>query len=147
MRKAREFSEPREIQPMSAAVCNNARSQNGRRVRLLFSLSAVSLAFVLTSSVSAQEKQPPTTPLDLNSATAKELTALPGVGPVTAKAIVDFRQKAGSFRRVEDRLVIRGISEGKLKQIRPYVTVKPVAKPATPPKPGPKPVTPAKPQQ
>jgi len=60
--------------------------------------------------------------------TLKELEQLPGVGPTTAKAIVDFRTKAGRFRRVNDLLVIRGISETKLKKMRPYITIGPPAK-------------------
>ena len=69
------------------------------------------------------KKTPPAKPLDLNSATAAELEQLPGVGPATAQAIVQFRSKSGPFRRVEDLLVIRGISQRKLNQLRPYVTV------------------------
>jgi competence ComEA-like helix-hairpin-helix protein len=91
---------------------------------------AVATGFAAT--VSAQKKTPPAAPVDLNAANAKELEQIPGIGPVTAKSIIDFRQKSGSFKRVEDLLVIRGISERKLKMIRPYVTVVPVAKPQTP---------------
>ena len=97
------------------------------------------LAIVLLAAAfaSAQKKQPPSTPVDLNVANIKELEQLPGVGPTTAKAIIDFRTKSGRFHRVEDLLVIRGISETKLKKMRPYVTVgpPPVAKPVTTSKP------------
>src|SRR5580704_5891675 len=91
------------------------------------------LAFLLLSPtvVSAQKKQPPSTPVDINVANFKELEQLPGVGATTAKAIIDFRTKSGRFHRVEDLLVIRGISETKLKKMRPYVTLgpPPAAKP------------------
>jgi competence protein ComEA len=80
------------------------------------------------SSNSLAKKNPPAHPIDLNTATVKELEQLPGVGPTTAKAIVDFRSKGGRFRRVTDLLVIRGISEAKLKKMRPYVTVGPFSK-------------------
>jgi competence ComEA-like helix-hairpin-helix protein len=89
---------------------------------------AAALLCVL-SPLFAQKKQPPTKPIDLNTATVEQLQQLPGVGPVTAKSIVDFRKKSGPFRRVDDLLAIRGISNGRLKQIRPYVFVAP-AKPA-----------------
>jgi competence protein ComEA len=62
--------------------------------------------------------------LNLNTATVKELEALPGVGPVLAKRIVEFRQKKGGFRRVEELLAIPGISERKWKAIREKVEVK-----------------------
>ena len=85
---------------------------------------AALLMGVLTSAF-AQNK-PPAKPLDLNAATLEQLTALPGVGPVTAKAIIDFRQRSGPFRRVEDLLAIRGITDRRLKALRPYITVQPV---------------------
>ena len=76
-------------------------------------------------AVTAQKKQPPAEPVDLNAATVKELEELPGVGPTTANAIIQFRTQTGKFRRVNDLLAIRGISEAKLKKIRPYVTIGP----------------------
>ena len=86
--------------------------------------AALALAVIFSFSLnSLAKKNPPAHPIDLNTATAKELEQLPGVGPTTAKAIVDFRSKGGRFRRVTDLLVIRGISEAKLKKMRPYITV------------------------
>ena len=64
--------------------------------------------------------------LNLNTATLTELETLPGIGPVLARRIVDFRQKKGGFRRVEELLVIPGISEKKWKAIREKVEVKSV---------------------
>jgi competence protein ComEA len=65
----------------------------------------------------------PAQPLDLNSATADELDALPGVGPATASAIVEWRTKNRRFRSVEDLLEVPGIGEAKLERLRPYVRV------------------------
>lgn len=61
--------------------------------------------------------------LDLNKATAEELDELPEVGPKLAKAIIEFRQKSGPFRRVEDLLAVPGISKRRLEKIRPFVYV------------------------
>ena len=80
--------------------------------------------FFCLSSALAQKKLP-ATPIDLNSATIAQLEKLPGVGPTTAKAIIDFRTRSGPFQRVEDLLAIRGISKGRLEKLRPYVTVNP----------------------
>ena len=68
-----------------------------------------------------------TTPtvIDLNSATADQLDSLPGVGPATAAAIVDYRTKSGPFHRVEDLLDVRGIGDAKLEALRDSVTVGP----------------------
>ena len=63
--------------------------------------------------------------LNLNSATQTELETLPGVGPVLARRIIEFRQKKGGFRRIEELLVIPGISEKKWRAIRDKVEVKP----------------------
>jgi len=76
----------------------------------------------------ANKVPPPLHSVDLNTATEKQLEQLPGVGPTTAKAIVEFRTKSGRFRRIEDLLVIRGISESKLERIRPYVFIGPPPK-------------------
>jgi competence protein ComEA len=62
-------------------------------------------------------------PIDLNSATATELDALPGIGPATAKLIVDDRERNGPFHAVDDLLRVRGIGPAKLDQLRALVTV------------------------
>jgi competence protein ComEA len=59
----------------------------------------------------------------LNLANVKELQELPSIGPVTAQRIIDMREKSGRFKRVEDLLAIRGISQKKLDALRPYVTI------------------------
>ena len=62
-------------------------------------------------------------PVDLNSATAEQLDALPGVGPATAAAILSHREQHGPFRSVEDLIEVRGIGEAKLDGLRDLVTV------------------------
>ena len=65
----------------------------------------------------------PAQQIDLNKATAKELTAIPGIGEAIAQRIVDFRDKEGPFRRVEDLMKVKGIGEKSFQKIRPYVKV------------------------
>jgi competence protein ComEA len=61
--------------------------------------------------------------LNLNTATPRQLEALPGVGPVLARRIVDFREKRGGYKRMEELLAIPGISEKKWKALRAYLTL------------------------
>jgi competence ComEA-like helix-hairpin-helix protein len=96
-----------------------------RKRNLAAEILSAGLALILLCFVLGAQKQPPSKPVDLNAATIKELEELPGVGQVTAQRIIDMRQKSGHFRRVEDLLAIRGISQKKLDALRPYVTVSP----------------------
>lgn len=61
--------------------------------------------------------------IDINRAEAWLLEALPGIGEVTAQAIVDYRNENGSFQRIEDLLKVEGIGEGTLDKIKDYITV------------------------
>ena len=65
----------------------------------------------------------PAAPLDLNQATSDQLQELPGVGPVTAAAIVDYRTEHGPFVAVEDLLDVRGIGPATLDAFRDLVRV------------------------
>lgn len=61
--------------------------------------------------------------VDLNRATTVELEALPEVGPVTAAAILAWRDEHGGFSAVDELLEVDGIGEATLGQLRPFVTV------------------------
>ncbi|MCU0269877.1 MAG: helix-hairpin-helix domain-containing protein [Acidimicrobiales bacterium] len=61
--------------------------------------------------------------VDLNTATAEELDRLPGVGPTTAAAIIDHRERNGPFASVDQLADVKGIGEAKLEAVRDLVTV------------------------
>src|SRR5918999_2860638 len=56
--------------------------------------------------------------VSLSSATAEQLDELPGIGPVTAQKIVDYRAKNGGFRSVDDLDAIPGIGPARVEQLR-----------------------------
>ena len=65
----------------------------------------------------------PAAKVDLNTATVAQLDTLPGVGPVTAQHIVDWRTRNGRFVRVDQLREIDGIGERRFQQLRDVVTV------------------------
>jgi competence protein ComEA len=63
-----------------------------------------------------------TGPVSLSSATVEELDELPGVGPITAQKIVDYRTEHGPFASVEDLDAVPGIGPTRVEQLRELVT-------------------------
>lgn len=59
--------------------------------------------------------------IDINSATIDELQTLNGIGPVLARNIIEYRQKNGPFKSVDDLLSVDGIGTVKLESIRNMV--------------------------
>jgi competence protein ComEA len=60
-------------------------------------------------------------PVHLNTATIEQLDALPGIGPVTAQKILDYREQHGAFSSIEDLDAIPGIGPARLEQLREQV--------------------------
>lgn len=59
--------------------------------------------------------------VNINTADADALMLLPRVGPSVAERIVEFRQKNGKFKSVEDLMLVRGVGEKTFELIRPYL--------------------------
>lgn len=74
-------------------------------------------------TAAAGGKAPPAGPVDLNTATAEQLDALPGIGPATSRAILAYRASHGRFRSVTELLEVPGIGPAKLEALRPLVRV------------------------
>jgi competence protein ComEA len=65
----------------------------------------------------------PTEPIDLNAAGLAALDSLPGIGPATARAILEERGRRGGFRSTRDLLRIPGIGEGRFARLKDHVRV------------------------
>jgi competence protein ComEA len=66
-----------------------------------------------------------TAPLNINTASATELEALPGIGAKTAARIVEYRQKNGPFKKVEELMNVRGVGEKNFLKLKPQITIAP----------------------
>ena len=62
-------------------------------------------------------------PLNLNTATVSQLETLPGIGKSTAERILEYREKSGGFKKIEDLMNVRGIGEKSFLKLKPLVTV------------------------
>jgi len=62
-------------------------------------------------------------PININTASAADFDALPGIGAKTAALIVEYRQKNGPFKKVEDLMNVRGIGEKNFLKLKPQLTI------------------------
>jgi competence protein ComEA len=99
-------------------------------------MAAIAAIALSATALSAQSKTPaPKTtataaaPVNLNTATAEQLATIPGVGQKMAERIIDYRQKNGGFKKVEDLMNVSGVGEKSFLKMKPLITV-------TAPKPG-----------
>ena len=106
--------------------------------RTSLSLFALLALLLLPAHTAAQSKPvlppPPAAAglVNINSATVVELQTLPGIGEKTAELIVEYRQKNGPFKKVEELMNVRGIGEKNFLKLKPQVTVAPARSERTP---------------
>jgi competence protein ComEA len=62
-------------------------------------------------------------PVNLNTATAAQIATLPGVGEKAAQRIIEYREKNGGFKKVEDLMNVKGIGEKSFLKLKPLITV------------------------
>jgi comEA protein len=93
------------------------------RRKIFFLCALVALLWLGFSSAALAGKKPPLKPVNINTATEAELQQVPGIGPVTAKNIVQMRKSYGQFKSVDDLLAVRGIGRKRLDKMRKFLTV------------------------
>jgi competence ComEA-like helix-hairpin-helix protein len=108
-------------------------SDTSRILALFLSLLAVFSVFAcakrsrpastLTPAPSVAEQSATSRQININTASAKELETLPGIGEALAERIVAHRKNYGPFRRTEHLMMVRGISEARFRALRDLVTV------------------------
>lgn len=92
-------------------------------------IAAAALTVAAPSSASPlQEKSQdakaaPALVVNLNTAPAEQLERLPGVGPSTAARIIEYRQKNGGFKKIEELMNVRGIGEKAFLKMKSHLTV------------------------
>lgn len=89
--------------------------------------SILLLASLLLSACSSRVEYEPqqsranVNAININTVPVEELEKLPNIGRKTAEAIVEFRKQNGPFRRPEQLLQIRGVSEERFAELRPFI--------------------------
>jgi competence protein ComEA len=105
-------------------------------VRSAFSILTLAAALALApGTVHSQEKPPARpaagkapvvkSPLNINTATAAEFEGLPGIGARTAARIVEYRQKNGPFKKVEELMNVPGVGEKSFLRLKAQLTLGP----------------------
>jgi competence protein ComEA len=102
-------------------------------IRMFVPFLAIAVLATMNPSVAgaAQRKAGPragakpavTSAVNINSASASQLEALPGIGAKTAARIIDYRQKNGPFKKIEELMNVRGVGEKNFLKLKPQIVV------------------------
>ena len=87
----------------------------------LFVLAAGDVVFAQKSGVKPSAAAP--TVVNLNTATATQIATLPGVGEKAAQRIIEYREKNGGFKKIEELMNVKGIGEKSFLKLKPLITV------------------------
>jgi comEA protein len=102
-----------------------------RMLRTLIVVFSLSVVAAVPSSAFAQSKSSPPTSakpavvgtININSASATELQRLPGIGAKTAGRVIEYRQKNGPFKKIEELMNVRGVGEKNFLKLKNQISV------------------------
>jgi competence protein ComEA len=98
-------------------------------MRLLLSLVAAALVAAAPYAAAQQKgsgraaSKAPAGVVNINTASAADLEGLPGIGAKTAARIVEYRQKNGPFKKIEELMNVRGVGEKNFLKLKGQITV------------------------
>jgi competence protein ComEA len=75
------------------------------------------------SKTAAKPANAPAAVVNLNTATVTQIATLPGIGEKAAERIVEYREKNGGFKKVEELMNVKGIGEKSFLKLKPLITV------------------------
>ena len=91
--------------------------------RMLAAVAALALAFTVSAAPTlAAGKPAPAGKVNVNTASAEQLTAVPGIGPKLAARIVEYRQKSGAFKSIQELMNVKGVGEKSFQKLQPHLT-------------------------
>ncbi len=94
-------------------------------VTVLIALPALAANLQPQSPPPAAAAAPAKAAINLNTATIDQLETLPGIGRRTAERIIEYRTKAGGFKRIEELMNVKGIGEKSFLKLKPLIAVQP----------------------
>ena len=100
-----------------------------RLVSVLTTLLVVLLAQPAAIAQQAPKQTEAPAIVNINTAPQAELEKLPGIGPAMAARIVEYRQKNGGFKKIEELMNVQGIGEKAFLKLKPLVTITPAKTP------------------
>ena len=94
-------------------------------VTVLIALPALAANLQSQSPPPAAAAAPSKPVINLNTATIDQIETLPGIGRKTAERIIEYRTKAGGFKRIEELMNVKGIGEKSFLKLKPLIAVPP----------------------
>jgi competence protein ComEA len=91
------------------------------RALALALLASCTLAFAAAAAPADGSEPRLTGVVNVNTASAEELQLLPGIGAARARAVIDLRKQRGGFKSLEELKDVKGIGDGGLERLRPFV--------------------------